>query len=123
MKGELIMETIVEKLTPKDTVRAICTDCLSLGRWNNEKVKDCEGDSVGCVIFPHRLGKRISVKTLRKYCIISCMNGYRDLVDTCVVESCPNFPYRFGKNPALSGKVNLKGIEALKKYRENMVGK
>ena len=115
------MET--DKLTPKETVRALCVHCLVMKQANQDQIRDCEGDSIGCVIFPYRLGKRISVKMLRKYCIW-CMGGSenKNSVDDCSVKTCANYPYRFGTNPAYEGKVynqNSAGVDALRRYREN----
>jgi hypothetical protein len=115
------MET--DKLTPKETVRALCVHCLVMCQANQDRIRDCEGDSIGCIIFPYRLGKRISVKTLRKYCIW-CMGGSenRNSVEGCAVSDCVNYPYRMGTNPAYEGKVynpNSPGAIALRLYHEN----
>ena len=38
------------------------------------------------------------VKAIREKCL-DCMCGNSAEVKECVVEKCPIFPYRFGKNP------------------------
>lgn len=94
---------MTNKLTPKETIRAYCTECLGMKQFNTEQVRDCEGDHVKCSFFPYRLGKRPPVKVFRKYCLQDCMNGYRDFVADCTIEDCPNHPYRMGTNPARQG--------------------
>ena len=87
--------------TPKEAVKHFCMQCLGLRRFDIKKVSVCDGDSIKCTFFPYRLGnKRISVKMFRQFCMKDCMDEYRDLVDSCKVEDCPNHIYRFGKNPA-----------------------
>jgi len=92
-------------MTPKETVRACCTNCLGMKQHNADEIRDCRGDQAfagACPFFPYRLGKRISVKVFRAFCL-QCMGGNRDLVRECEALSCPAYPYRFGKNPARQG--------------------
>ncbi|MEN6318653.1 MAG: hypothetical protein ABFD82_07855 [Syntrophaceae bacterium] len=110
----------MKKLTPTESVKAYCTHCLGLKRFDADIIKNCNGDSINCSFFPYRLGKRISVKIFRKYCLTVCMNGARILVDTCIVENCPNFHYRFGINPSLVGR-SPRGVSIQKKQRERVV--
>lgn len=110
----------MQKLTPKEAVRAFCTQCLGMKQFNTEAVRDCEGDSVKCLFFPHRLGKRPPVKIFRKFCLKDCMNGYRDLVATCTTEGCPNYPYRFGTNPSLLGR-SARGVSLQQNKPKGMV--
>ena len=94
-------------MTPKESMREYCKQCLNLTQFSTEKVKNCGGDTAGCgacPIYPHRL-KRISVKTFRKNCLY-CMGGPRKLVDECEIKDCPAWVYRFGKNPAIKNKGN-----------------
>jgi hypothetical protein len=109
----------IDKLTPMETVKAMCKNCLGITYFNAEAIRDCEGDHIQCSFFPYRLGKRPPVKVFRKYCLNDCMNGYQDYVSGCTTKDCANHPYRFGKNPALNGRVNTRGIEALRKWRES----
>jgi len=110
----------MKKLTPTETVKAYCTHCLGLKRFNADVIRNCEGDTINCPYFSYRLGKRISVKTFRKYCLNICMNGTRELVSTCTIEDCPNFNYRFGINPSLVGR-SPRGVSIQKKQSERVV--
>ena len=38
------------------------------------------------------------VKAIREKCLDCCGGSYLE-VEKCTVESCPLFPFRFGKNP------------------------
>jgi len=109
------------KLTPKEAVKAMCVNCLGLNQFSAELVKDCEGNMAlngVCPLYPFRLGKRVSVKNFRTYCLY-CVGGSKEWVSECPTKTCAIYPYRFGKNPALAGKGNTK---ALQKYRETSVG-
>ena len=115
------MEKEIEKLTPMDTVYALCRNCLGVKAMAEEKLKNCEGDTIKCTLYSYRAGnKRISVKTLRKYCLSDCMgDNSSDHVRDCPTSKYQNFPYRFGTNPACSGRESEnKGTEALRKYWE-----
>jgi hypothetical protein len=111
-----------DKLPPTHALRAYCTQCLGLNRWNREEIENCQGDMAACgpcLFFPYRLGKRPSVRVFRAYCL-QCMGGSRSLVADCSVHACPSYPYRFGKNPALVGKrkASEAGQDALRKYHQ-----
>ena len=110
----------MSKLTPKESIRAYCTQCLGMNQLNTEQVRDCQGDHVKCSFFPYRLGKRPPVKIFRRYCLQDCMNGYREFVSDCTAEGCPNHPYRMGTNPALIGKrkPSPAGMAALQNFNE-----
>ena len=92
------------KLTPRKAIRQICIDCVEGAR----EVKVCQGDKLfdgPCLFYPYRLGKgRPSVKLIRKYCLY-CMCGSPKLVRHCPSKACPLLRYRFGKNPAMAGKL------------------
>lgn len=110
------------KLTPRESVKAYCIQCLGLIQFNQKAIEDCQGDRAAngaCPLYPYRLGKRPSVKVFRQYCLY-CQGGSKEAVADCIVKDCPCYPYRYGKNPALIGKRKApqKGMEALKKYRE-----
>jgi len=113
----------MQKLEPKEAIRAYCTQCLGMKQFNHEAVKNCQGDEsmVGpCAFFPYRLGgKRVTVKVFRKFCL-ACMCDDREAVRECPTHNCECHPYRLGTNPALAGKrrASEKGIEALQKFRE-----
>jgi len=110
---------MIEKLTPTETVRARCAQCLGMKQFNAEAVKDCQGDQAtlgSCAFFPYHLGRRIPVKVFRAFCL-QCMGGQRDFIADCEIEDCPCYPYRFGKNPALKGKRRLSA--GLKVFNEN----
>ena len=111
----------MQKLTPKEAVRAFCMECLGMEQFNTEKVRNCEGDKKmngGCLFFPYRLGKRPPVKVFRKFCVKDCMNGNRDLIATCMIENCPNYLYRMGKNPFRSGIGRRGGNPTIKSIRK-----
>lgn len=110
----------MNKLTPKESVRAYCTQCLGMSQHNVELIRDCQGDHVKCAFFPYRLGKRAPLRAFRKYCITDCMNGYKESVRDCTTENCPNHPYRMGTNPALQGQV--RGASLIQKRAKKGVG-
>jgi hypothetical protein len=92
-------------MTPGETIHAYCIECLGRDRFNAEMVRDCKGDTATppCSFYKYRLGGRVSVKVIRKFCVHDCMNGYFQLISDCAIETCPNHPYRFGKSPARKG--------------------
>ncbi len=97
---------MIEKLTPLETVRAYCVQCLGMKQFNTDEIKNCEGDLATfgtCPFFPYRLGKRPPVKVFRKFCL-ECQGGRADFVRTCPIENCECYPYRMGKNAARAGK-------------------
>lgn len=59
-------------------------------------------------------------KAIRAKCL-DCSCGSQKEVRECVIPDCPLYPYRMGKNPYYKGnkKGNPKGVEALKKWRED----
>lgn len=90
--------------TPGKTIRGHCIECVG----SIYDVRDCAGDRLlsggTCPFFPFRLGRgRPSVKVIRKFCL-DCMNGSAPLVRECENAECSLHPYRFGKNPARTGK-------------------
>lgn len=95
-----------DKLQPAQAIRAYCTQCLGLNRWNREIIADCQGDQASCgpcPFYANRLGKRVSVKVFRRYCL-QCTGGDRSYIEECPTVSFPCYPYRRGTNPALKGK-------------------
>jgi len=58
-----------KRLTPNETVKALCIECLGLSQYNRSEIENCKGDTCvgGCALFPYRLGKRIPVKVFRKF--------------------------------------------------------
>lgn len=117
-RGKIMEE--IQKLMPKEAIRAYCMQCLGMKQLNTDQVKDCQGDQVKCSFFPYRLGKRPPVKVFRKFCLQDCMNGYRGLVADCTTKDCPNHPYRMGTNPALIGKRKQSpgGMVALQNFNK-----
>jgi len=108
---------MIEKLSPKDAVRAYCTQCLGLKQLNRDQVRDCQGNQAingPCAFFPYRKGKRPPVKAFRNFCF-ECMCGSSEGIKECLVADCPCHPYRFGTNPARKGQ----GMDAeqMKKVR------
>ena len=45
------------------------------------------------------------IKAIRAKCL-DCCCGQSNEVKLCPCTDCPLYPYRFGKNPKLSGRVN-----------------
>ena len=90
-----------KRLTPNETVKAFCIECLGLKQYNRSEIKNCRGDTCinGCAFFPYRLGKRITVKVFKKFCT-ECMNGQEGLIPECPATKCKIYQYRFGKSPA-----------------------
>jgi hypothetical protein len=89
-------------MTPRTATDKICIDCLGLSQFSTKKIEDCEGDTAmngACPIYPYRMGGRISVKKIRKYCLY-CQGNSSKSVEECTTFKCSYFPYRFGKSPA-----------------------
>lgn len=111
-----------ERLLPMRVVRSVCSDCLGLSQFNRSEIENCSGDQSrngGCAFFPYRLGKRVSVKVFRKYCL-QCASGSSDYVSECPTVGCQLYPYRFGKNPSLTGKrKGNAGLQAMMEMRIN----
>lgn len=109
---------MADKLPPKEAVRGYCMQCLGLRHFKTEAIRDCLGDQAficPCPLFPYRLGKRVSVKQLREYCLY-CMGRDRNAVSKCPTLACSLYPYRFGKNPSREGLGMHE--EAMKSVRE-----
>jgi len=105
-----------EKLTPRQTVRAYCAQCIGLNQFNVDDVHNCTGDAAGCPFFDFRMGKRVSVKVMRAFCI-DCMGGQASLVNDCPAALCPVHPYRMGRNPSRAGQG--RSAAQMKKVRES----
>jgi hypothetical protein len=93
------------KYAPKEACRKFCTQCIGLKRFDSAEITGCQGDQAAngdCPLFPFRLGNRISVKIFRHHCMY-CMGQSRALVSDCETTDCELWPYRMGKNPALTG--------------------
>lgn len=114
-----------EKLPPAQALRAYCTQCLGLNRWNREAVEDCQGDRAAngaCPFYPFRMGRRISIKAFRAYCIY-CAGGDRKYIRECPATTCPCYPYRLGKNPTMTGrKPSGATLDALENSRQKTRG-
>jgi hypothetical protein len=100
---------MIEKLTPKDTVHNFCHTCVC-SRMDDE-VDNCQGDKAyagPCAFYPYRNGdKRISVKVFRAFCM-DCQGDSYQAIEKCNVEQCLVYPYRFGKNPAMIGRMDTR---------------
>lgn len=84
-------------LTPKRAIQEHCRECVS---GDLRHVRDCQGDTVQCPLFPVRLRNgRIPVRFIRIYCLY-CMGGNRNLPSECSTYSCTLHPYRLGKSPS-----------------------
>lgn len=104
--------------TPLQAVRKFCIECCG---GSKQDVKTCCGDRPimggeypNCPLFPHRGGrKRISVKTIRKHCII-CTNNSYDAIRECPSTECPLYPFRMSSNPNYGKDRELKSKLAKK---------
>ena len=61
-------------------------------------------------------------KAIRKHCL-DCCAGSADEVRICHLETCPLFPFRFGKDPGKAKRVvtdaqRAAGRESMKRLRE-----
>ncbi|OPY13319.1 MAG: hypothetical protein A4E66_00824 [Syntrophus sp. PtaB.Bin001] len=108
------------RLSPRESVRAMCTQCLGLSQYNSRKVADCQGDQAftgACAFFPYRLRGRITMKTIRRFCL-DCQ-GSPSGVRECPTEDCPVWSYRLGKNSARAGlgqdSHRMKAVRELRK--------
>lgn len=113
-----------ERLNPGEAKKKLCVQCICKSQFNSDEVENCQGDKAGtgaCPIYPYRIGKRMSVKVFRKFCL-NCMGGNRESVSDCTTTDCPAYEFRMGKNPVLAGRVVKAGVEALRLYRENARG-
>lgn len=68
-----------------------------------------------------------AVKAIRQKCL-DCSNGSANEVKLCPIESCPLYPFRFGKNPyrqprALTEEQKEKAAIALREARKNKKAK
>lgn len=97
-------------LTPKDAVKAYCTQCTGKKRFDLALVKGCQGNHEKCPFFPYRLGKKPSIKIFRKYCLY-CTCGDRNYISECPTIDCSVYPYRFGQNPSRSGIGIAKNLD------------
>jgi len=90
--------------SPRATIRAYCLHCIG---GHRKEVESCSANDPAyhqCAFHPFRNGKkRASVKIMRQFCL-QCMGGSPALVRECETGDCPIHPFRFGKNPARSGK-------------------
>ena len=94
-----------DRLQPMEAIRAYCKQCLGMHCYNLEAVTNCTGDQAtggSCPFYPHRLGKRPSIKIFRKFCT-RCTVGDHVYIANCPSRTCPVYPYRFGKNPMRNG--------------------
>lgn len=82
--------------TPKSAMQQFCRECVS---GDIRHVKDCQGNTIACPLFPVRMREgKLSVRIIRSACLY-CMGENRDLVFICPTEDCSLYPYRLGKNP------------------------
>lgn len=56
------------------------------------------------------------IKSIRAKCL-NCSCGSSNEVSLCVIEDCPLFPYRFGKNPNRKGNVKTDEQKQVAKER------
>ena len=105
-----IVEIEQDKLTPLRAVRIFCGQCVGgyqhVQNCGGNKMLGGQGDKNGvCYFWPYRLGKgRVSVKTIRKFCL-ECMGNSSRSVEDCSTLNCPVWIYRLGKNPRFAGRT------------------
>jgi hypothetical protein len=93
--------------SPSRTIRAHCHYCVQ--SRSDSETENCTGYIVfatgkPCPFYEYRLGnKRPSIKIMRQFCL-DCMGGSKEVVKECTTGDCLIHPFRFGKNPALTGK-------------------
>jgi hypothetical protein len=112
--------------TPLQAVRKFCVECCG---GSKPDVKTCRGDRPimggdypNCPLFPHRGGrKRISVKTIRKHCII-CTNNSHDAIRECPSTKCPLYPFRMGTNPNYKEETKKLKSKLAKKQGLSKIG-
>jgi len=104
------------RLTPGEAIRQWCVDCVN-GIYNThtcggDKLSDVHmGNNGMCYFYPYRQGTgRPSVKLIRKICL-ECMGmnekDTKGYVRDCDNQACVLYPYRFGKNPYMTGRGNI----------------
>lgn len=91
------------RLTPQESVKAMCRSCLGNQILFEDRIQGCEGGTVNCVLFPYRMGKRAPLRIFRAYCLKNCMDNHTDLVFNCTTTACAAHPYRHNSNPARKG--------------------
>ena len=115
--------------SPSQTIRAHCHYCVQSRKVS--EVENCTGHNVfatgkPCPFYKYRMGSRPSVKIMRQFCL-DCMGGNKAAVKECETGDCLIHPFRFGKNPALTGKGKnpdeMAQIRALRRpfSKENLV--
>jgi hypothetical protein len=116
--------------SPSQTIRAHCHYCVQSRK--DSDVENCTGHIVfttgkPCPFYEYRMGKkRPSVKVMRQFCL-DCMGGNKAAVKECEIIDCLIHPFRFGKNPALTGKGKnpdeMSKIRAMRRpfSKENLV--
>ncbi len=93
--------------SPSQTIRSYCHYCVQ--SRSDSEVENCTGHIVfatgaPCPFYEYRMGrKRSSVKIMRRFCL-DCMGGNKAAVKECSNNDCLIYPFRFGKNPALTRK-------------------
>jgi hypothetical protein len=104
----------VERLTPRQTIRNHCIDCVG----GASQVRHCQGDKLydgPCLFYPYRMGRgRPSVQLIRKYCL-SCMGGSKKLVRECPSRTCSFLPYRMGKSQRAKPRLSQERRQELSK--------
>lgn len=58
--------------------------------------------------------RKTPVQAIREYCLSCCLESSLE-VKLCVSESCPLYPFRFGKNPNMTRTVSDEERESLLK--------
>lgn len=94
--------------TPLRAIRARCLDCSD----TTPDVKGCLCPE--CALYPYRMsrlpetGRRSPLRAIRAFCL-DCCDGSSGEITVCEPQDCPLRVYRFGKNPALAGRVGCPG--------------
>jgi hypothetical protein len=121
--------TLEEKQTrksPSRTIRAHCHYCVQ--SRSDSEVGNCTGHIVfatgkPCPFYEYRMGnKRPSVKIMRQFCL-ECVGGSKKAVGDCETSDCLIHPFRFGKNPARTGKGQSAARMASLRSKKQVVSK
>ena len=96
-------QVVKSTLSPLVAIRSKCLDCA--GTWHEVKHCDLSECSLHLLRFGNQTLEEISrVKAIRQKCM-SCMNGMKEEIKSCIATDCPLYPLHFGKGIP-KGKTN-----------------
>ena len=96
-------------LTAYQAIKEHCKFCMN---YKTGEVQRCVATT--CYWYDWRFKKPFkgsTLKAIRKYCVEECVGkedpGYLKRVAECDILDCPLRPFRFGRNPALTGSKKI----------------